>query len=81
MVTYSCDLCKFTTKYRKCLKIHVDAVHLKIKHDCTVCSFQCSTAGHLKIHLMKKHGIDNRRTQKNFSKHGKDFKVESIANQ
>ena len=80
-VTYSCDLCKFTTKYRKCLKIHVDAVHLKIKHDCTVCSFQCSTAGHLKIHLMKKHGIDNRRTQKNFSKHGKDFKVESIANQ
>ena len=69
-VLYKCDVdgCKYQSKQKVNLKKHKEAIHMKIKYSCTLCPSQWSQEGHMKKHMMKKHGIDASKYQKFCSK-------------
>ena len=46
---YNCNLCSFTTHYRKGLKIHKRKIHKS--HSCELCEDVFDTARDLKIHV------------------------------
>lgn len=60
---YKCDDCDYKTKQRSNLKKHRDAKHDNIRYTCEICHKSLSQKGQLKVHMIKIHGVDQRRYQ------------------
>ena len=54
---FSCNLCKFETKFGGTIHDHINAIHKKIKHKCTECNFETLYLKTLTYHRTKKHGV------------------------
>ena len=53
---YSCDKCDYTSDQTYLLRLHIEAVHLKIKcYRCSVCDYASYYKQILKIHVKSKH--------------------------
>ena len=53
---YVCDKCEYTSDMRKNMRIHTEAVHLKIKHfRCSVCFYEKYRKHEIEFHMKSKH--------------------------
>ncbi|XP_022697207.1 uncharacterized protein LOC111265089 [Varroa jacobsoni] len=53
----TCDLCQRTFSDTKCLKKHIETVHMKLKKfECTLCGYQAARRTMLKIHMRQHTG-------------------------
>ena len=53
---YVCDKCEYTSDMRKNMRIHAEALHLKIKHfRCSVCFYEKYRKHEMESHMKSKH--------------------------
>ena len=53
---YSCDKCDYKTEWMSGLKVHENAVHLKLKpYRCEQCDYRATQAAHLRSHTDSVH--------------------------
>ena len=55
LMSYSCTLCDYVTKYKNNFKEHNEIVHLKIRHKCDQCGVELTQKRHLRKHKMSVH--------------------------
>ena len=53
---FSCDLCKFVSKQKGNLQVHIRTVHTKERNfACEFCKYRAGTKGILKTHVKNRH--------------------------
>ena len=53
---YSCQKCEYTSEKNEHMKMHIEAVHLKIKrYRCSVCDFAAYRRQEIELHMKPKH--------------------------
>ena len=58
LMSYSCTLCDYKTKYKGNVKEHNEIVHLKIRHKCDQCGIELTHKGNLRKHKMRVHSSE-----------------------
>ena len=55
LVTYTCDICSKTYKFKRILKRHIASVHEKVKYPCNQCDKHFTQRGDVKRHVESVH--------------------------
>ena len=56
-IEYNCQQCRFKTKTKSHLKVHITTKHTGIRFDCHNCSFQTAYRKDLARHKLAKHNV------------------------
>ena len=51
----ACKICNTTFASQQHLKVHVEVVHLGVRHPCTLCQYVATTKSHLRAHVKRAH--------------------------
>ena len=55
MISFSCEQCKYMTRYRHALKAHILAVHENIEHKCDYCDYKAKYYTNIQSHVKFAH--------------------------
>ena len=55
--SYSCDLCEYSSKCLRGLKLHKETSHENTKYTCIICNHEFKSKYGLKSHSKRKHGL------------------------